>query len=81
MLSQLSYIPGGGPGPERGPLWTRTTDLTVISRALLPPELKAPGARAAQPRGPDLDGRRVRRPRGAGGAVPARASRRVVLDP
>ena len=48
VLSQLSYIPRLAVRPERGPLWTRTTDLTVISRALLPPELKAPGARAAQ---------------------------------
>src|SRR5215467_4595666 len=39
---------GPSPGSDRapgGPLWTRTTDLTVISRALLPPELKAHGMR------------------------------------
>ena len=37
VLSQLSYIPTSVneamPG-SGGPLWTRTTDLTVISRAL-----------------------------------------------
>ena len=44
VLCQLSYIPewvATGGGATGGPLWTRTTDLTVISRALLPPELKA----------------------------------------
>ena len=29
VLSQLSYTPANG-----GPKWTRTTDLTIISRAL-----------------------------------------------
>ena len=65
---------------ERGPLWTRTTDLTVISRALLPPELKAPGARDAQHRRRDQNG-----PSGAasrrGGRGPGAPRRRVVLDP
>src|SRR5579864_7305761 len=47
VLSQLSYIPqvahlaAGRTGSERGPFWIRTRDLTVISRALSPAELKA----------------------------------------
>ena len=40
VLSQLSYIPVG---PGGGPFWIRTRDLTVISRALSPTELKARG--------------------------------------
>ena len=40
VLSQLSYIPEG---PGGGPFWIRTRDLTVISRALSPAELKARG--------------------------------------
>ena len=40
VLSQLSYIPEG---PGGGPFWIRTRDLTVISRALSPTELKARG--------------------------------------
>ena len=56
---------------ERGPLWTRTTDLTVISRALLPPELKAPGARGAQLRRPSPERWGRGWPRGVRGAVPA----------
>jgi hypothetical protein len=51
VLSQLSYIPGGtGHG---GPFWIRTRDLTVISRALSPTELKARG----EPRCPALRSR------------------------
>ena len=48
VLSQLSYAPRGKPGGRRrGPFWIRTRDLTVISRALSPAELKArvPAAR------------------------------------
>ena len=44
MLSQLSYIPEDRTG---GPFWIRTRDLTVISRALSPTELKARGGAAA----------------------------------
>ncbi len=60
VLSQLSYIPEG---PGGGPFWIRTRDLTVISRALSPTELKARG----EPRCPALavvdrcDGRRAMR--------------------
>ena len=55
VLSQLSYIPEvwrkSRAGSERGPFWIRTRDLTVISRALSPTELKAhPRAGAAGPR-------------------------------
>ena len=69
VLSQLSYIPvlpvmtGTCPvarrlrGAERGPFWIRTRDLTVISRALSPTELKAPAGRA--PRGARGTGRRL----------------------
>ncbi len=35
-------------GTGRGPFWIRTRDLTVISRALSPTELKAPAGRATQ---------------------------------
>jgi hypothetical protein len=59
VLCQLSYIPSQGccdagagtasvsadPHAPRGPFWIRTRDLTVISRALSPTELKAQGAR------------------------------------
>ena len=54
VLSQLSYIPVFSAmvdrarrleGPVRGPFWIRTRDLTVISRALSPTELKAPAGR------------------------------------
>ena len=55
VLSQLSYIPEWSFGlrlsSERGPFWIRTRDLTVISRALLPTELKA----QAGPARPVLD--------------------------
>ena len=60
-------------GAERGPFWIRTRDLTVISRALLPTELKAHRARtAARGRLEDCAERRTgptataRRRRGAG---------------
>ena len=51
VLSQLSYAPVHSRGAaiqvrRRGPFWIRTRDLTVISRALSPTELKARGARA-----------------------------------
>jgi hypothetical protein len=50
VLSQLSYAPTAGGAAvircgRRGPFWIRTRDLTVISRALSPTELKARGAR------------------------------------
>ena len=50
VLSQLSYAPMISVGTAvrcggRGPFWIRTRDLTVISRALSPTELKARGAR------------------------------------
>jgi hypothetical protein len=53
VLSQLSYAPKPSSGRpsrcgRRGPFWIRTRDLTVISRALSPTELKARGARCAQ---------------------------------
>ena len=51
VLSQLSYAPVRCRGAaiqvrRRGPFWIRTRDLTVISRALSPAELKARGAHA-----------------------------------
>ncbi len=53
VLSQLSYVPGKpGTRPSRcgrrGPFWIRTRDLTVISRALSPAELKARWCPTAQ---------------------------------
>ena len=74
VLSQLSYIPmrgAGRAGSERGPFWIRTRDLTVISRALLPAELKARGAQ----NGPHRD--RPPAPWRPGGG----AGRTRVLDP
>jgi hypothetical protein len=75
VLSQLSYIPvlaGDGRDPlgpsaarrGRGPFWIRTRDLTVISRALSPTELKAPAGCA--PRGARGTGLRL----SPGGSVP-----------
>jgi hypothetical protein len=84
VLSQLSYIPvlvgrvmaetrldQSAPRRGRGPFWIRTRDLTVISRALSPTELKAPAGRA------------TRRARRAGAASPRGRSRQgaVSLDP
>jgi hypothetical protein len=84
VLSQLSYIPvlvgrvmaetrlePSAPRRGRGPFWIRTRDLTVISRALSPTELKAPAGRA------------TRRARRAGAASPRGRSRQgaVSLDP
>ena len=53
VLSQLSYAPVHCRGAaiqvrRRGPFWIRTRDLTVISRALSPTELKARGAHCAR---------------------------------
>jgi hypothetical protein len=63
VLSQLSYAPVRGRataqvGDGRGPFWIRTRDLTVISRALSPTELKARGARQRSGRAPS-GGRRT----------------------
>jgi hypothetical protein len=73
VLSQLSYIPEGPGGG--GPFWIRTRDLTVISRALSPTELKARG----EPRCPALRSRTDMRRRDA--APAAREHGGHVLDP
>jgi hypothetical protein len=72
VLSQLSYIPEDGHG---GPFWIRTRDLTVISRALSPTELKARG----EPRCPALRSRTAMHRRDA--APVAREHGGHVLDP